>query len=80
MSAGVRVSYVVLRAPLEETIRRGTTRPHPVAESIIRTLHPQFADLGPLESHAIDAAAFDAADIVRQLTRELPAGRFVVQP
>lgn len=80
MSLGVRVSYVVLRAPLDETIRRGTTRAHPVAESIIRAMHPQFADLGSLEPHAIDAGRLDAAAIVAELTRDLPAGRFLVQP
>jgi hypothetical protein len=69
----------VLRAPLEETIRRGTTRTRPVAESIIRALHAQFADLGAFESHAIDASRLDAAGVMGQLTRDLPAGRFLVR-
>lgn len=79
MSAGIQVSYVVLRAPLDETIRRGTTRAHPVPEAVIRAIHPQFADLGPLEPHAIDAAELDAASLLEHLAAELPQGRYLLR-
>jgi predicted kinase len=80
IAAGVAVDYVVLRAPLPETIRRGTTRPRPVSEQIIRAMHPQFADLGALEPHVVDTTRAPADLLVAEVARRLASGRFRLEP
>jgi hypothetical protein len=42
-------------------------------------MHPQFADLGPLEPHAIDAVELDAARLIEHLAVELPKGRYLLR-
>jgi len=45
-SMGVPVEYVILRASLEEAVRRPTTRAQPGAEEVVRHMHPAFEKLG----------------------------------
>lgn len=67
--AGLRVAYAVLRAPLEECVRRVDEREGgPLADpEAISRLWSEFADLGELEPHAVDVADLEperAADAV----------------
>jgi predicted kinase len=72
------VQYVVLRANLLETVRRGTTRAAPVNEDIIRSMHPQFADLGSLERHAVNTTGQTSDVVLDTLLEGLRANRFVL--
>jgi len=69
--AGHRVAYAVLRAPLEVCASRARTREaQPLGDpSVVERLWRDFADLGPLERHAIDIGGKtpdEAADLVAQ--------------
>jgi cytidylate kinase len=76
--AQLSLQYVVLRAELAETIRRGTTRPDPVDERIVRAMHPQFADLGPLEHHAVHTSGQTSEAVLAVLLEGLRAKRFAL--
>lgn len=76
---GPEVHYVVLRPPLATTLRRAQARTDPgalVAAEPVRAMWSQFADLGPLEPHALDTAAQSAADTVRTVAAAVAAGTF----
>ena len=76
---GVPFDYVVLRPGEAETVRRGTSRTFDQAlrdEAVIAQLWKQFADLGPLEAHALDSTAASAEDTVAQIRRGVTEGRF----
>ena len=57
-SRGVRLDYLVLRPSREVAIARGVSRgDHPMREAqVIGRMWDQLADLGPLESHALDTS------------------------
>jgi tRNA uridine 5-carbamoylmethylation protein Kti12 len=51
------VSFAILRAPLDVCLERVAARPHgerPIHAAAVEQLHDSFADLGLLESHALD--------------------------
>jgi hypothetical protein len=77
LGAQAKAHYVVLRADLSETLERGTTRADPVHEEIIRSRHPQFADLGSLEHHVVHTSSKSSdvvlAELLENLHRELLA-------
>jgi predicted kinase len=77
---GVDVDYVVLRAPLAETLQRAMSRPQakPEHEEIVRHMHSQFADLGELERHAVDTSGQRLAATLELVNRELSRGQFVL--
>ncbi len=58
-AAGHRVSYAVLRAPLAVCLARAARRASsPLSNAaVVERLWHDFADLGPLERHAIDSGA-----------------------
>lgn len=72
------LQYVVLRAELSETIRRGTSRSDPVDESITRAMHPQFADLGVLEHHAVHTSGQTSEAVLSVLLEGLRTKRFAL--
>jgi predicted kinase len=73
-----KVHYVVLRADLIETLKRGTTRADPVHEEIIRSMHPQFADLGSLEHHVVHTSSKSSDAVLAELLENLHANRFTL--
>jgi predicted kinase len=77
-TTGVSMQYVVLRADLIETVGRGTTRADPVREEIVRSMHPQFADLGSLELHAVSTSGKSSGDVFAELLANLQANRYVL--
>lgn len=50
------LSYVILRAPLEETIRRAMSRPDgsKFAQGGVKSMHSQFADVKMFEPHVFE--------------------------
>jgi tRNA uridine 5-carbamoylmethylation protein Kti12 len=61
--AGHRVSYAVLRAPLDVCIAR---RPA-IEAGVVERLWQEFEDLGDFEANAIDAAASDPGTVATEL-------------
>jgi hypothetical protein len=74
-AAGHEVAYAVLRAPLEICVARRARIGGEVVESVWR----QFADLGPLESNAIDVASSSPQAVADELRCGL-GGRFLLSP
>jgi predicted kinase len=73
-AAGHEVAYAVLRAPLEVCVARAATREGDAEladRSVIEQLWADFADLGPLERHAIEIEGMSAEQVAAEL-----AGRF----
>jgi predicted kinase len=71
--AGLEVSYVVLRAPLEVCEGRLRGRPdQPLSDpAAAASLFAQFADLGEFEKHALEVAELDPGDVADRLERLL---------
>jgi predicted kinase len=74
----VSLQYVVLRADLTETLRRGATRPDPVDERIVRAMHPQFAELGALEPHAVQTSGRTSEAVLAVMLEGLRTNRFAL--
>jgi hypothetical protein len=76
---GVAIDYVVLRPSEAETVHRGTSRTFAKAlrdEAVIAQMWKAFADLGPLEPHAIDSTTANAEETALGIRAGLMAGRF----
>jgi tRNA uridine 5-carbamoylmethylation protein Kti12 len=70
---GHRVAYAVLRAPLATCAARAEDRAtQPLADpEVVGQLWHQFADLGPLERHAIDIGTDGPETAADQISRRL---------
>ena len=73
--AGHSVAYAVLRAPLDVCLARAGARDsQPLADpQVVERLWHDFADLGPLASHAVDVDTEDpgaAADLLEARLRD----------
>lgn len=77
-SDGLVLSYVVLRPALGETIARAQTRgPESLRdEGAISHMCGAFADLGPLEHHALDTTNQSAAATAEAVRRGVAAGTY----
>jgi len=75
-AAGHGVAYAVLRAPLDVCAERAAGRDAlPLADrETLEHMWRQFADLGALESHAIDAADRSPAEVAETVLRRLGDG------
>ena len=74
--AGCSVSYAVLRAPLEQCIKRAGARDFKPVEdpAVVEQVWRQFSDLGRWEPHAIDVRDATPDDVAELLARRLAAG------
>jgi predicted kinase len=70
--------YVVLRASLEETLRRATGRTLPAPESMVRQMHRAFSDLGACERHALDTTGRTHDQTLAEFLRLSAEGSLVV--
>lgn len=63
------LSYVVLRAPLEETLHRALSRPDgdKYAAEGVAHMHRQFADLKMFEAHAVDVSGQSPEETLQTL-------------
>ena len=75
-AAGHPVAYAVLRPPLDVCLARATSRRPRGLESagVVEQLWRDFADLGPLERHAIDAETQSAVQTAEVVARRLRDG------
>lgn len=80
--AGAPMSYIVLRANPQIGIDRLLARDRAHAEGqmeAIRSLQSAFADLGPLEPHAVDTSFINQAQAASEIRNALPGGRFLLR-
>ena len=70
------VEYGVVRASLDETVRRATTRPDGDKFEVdgVKHMHAAFADLGAFESHVIDTEGRTADETLAEIERRLSTG------
>lgn len=75
-SAGHAVAYAVLRAPFSVCASRAASREASriVDPAVIEQLWQDFADLGPLEGHAIDSDGKSAARVAEEVAQCLRQG------
>ncbi len=75
---GLPVDYVVLCAPLEETLRRATERPdaEKFSAEAVRHMHAAFAELGPFAGHAVDTSNQSSVETFAEVDRRRAAGEF----
>lgn len=79
-AAGHRVAYAVLRAPLTVCVERAEGRASSRFSNaaVIERLWHDFADLGPLEAHAIDSGTGDTETTADVLAERLRSGLLVM--
>jgi predicted kinase len=78
-AAEIALSYVVLAAPLEVTLRRAAERhgaDHLRDPEPITAMHAAFADLGRWSSHVVLTDDRSPAEIAAHLRERLPEGAF----
>lgn len=77
---GWSMAYVVLRPDLTTTLRRGQDRPEPelTDAEALQGLHGAFADLGALESHAIDTTRLDAVQTAAEVRKAVASGSYLL--
>ncbi len=72
----VSVEYVVVRAGLDETLRRSAARPQPALENVVRQMHAAFRDLGEFEKHAVDTSGCTLDETLKEVTKRRRRGEF----
>lgn len=68
------VDYVVLRAPLDETLRRSNARGKRVPDEVVRHMHAQLEDLGAFERHAVETAGRSPEQTLAEIARRRALG------
>ena len=76
LAGGAAVSYLVLRVPEAEALRRVRERQGPGISARVRHMVAAFADLGELRAHAIDTAGRTTEDVLALAQQGLAEGRF----
>ncbi len=74
------LDYVVLRAPLDETLRRSTARAKDVDDEIVRQMHRQLADLGELEHHVVETLGRTPEQTLAEIARRRARGELRLEP
>ncbi|MGV0742310.1 AAA family ATPase [Mycolicibacterium sp. XJ870] len=76
--AGLVLSYIVLRPPVETALQRAQARSGDDLKDpdAITGLHRAFTELGELESHVIDNCSLDAAATAETVRRAISSGRY----
>jgi tRNA uridine 5-carbamoylmethylation protein Kti12 len=79
-TAGHEIAYAVLRPPLATCVSRaaGRTSGEPADPSVVEQLWRDFADLGELDDHAIDAGALSAQEAAELVAARLRDGQLAV--
>jgi tRNA uridine 5-carbamoylmethylation protein Kti12 len=74
--SGHEVAYAVLRAPLDLCVARASARDTqpPADRAVVTKLWRDFAELGPLESHAVDVGGRSAEEAANAVEGRLTAG------
>ncbi|HVE91320.1 MAG TPA: AAA family ATPase [Actinomycetota bacterium] len=81
--SGLMVEYVVLRAPLDDTLRRALPRPRgdqAEQEEIVRHMHRGFEDLGRFEKHAVETGGHGIPQTLATVAERRFRGDFLLAP
>jgi len=77
------VEYIVLRASLDEELKRAANRKGGIRlhaevpfHEIVKVMHPKFADLGALEKHVLDTEGFTSEQVVAKCEEKRNKGKF----
>jgi hypothetical protein len=75
------VHYAVLRPSLAATRDRASDRPgHPLQDlAVVEQMHAAFADMGPMEPHAIDSSDQSPAETAAEVRRRVEAGDLLLR-
>lgn len=76
LSGAPNVSYIVLRAPEQEALRRVRERQGPGASARVRHMVSAFSELGAFESHALDTAGRTVEEVFSLARQGLAEDRF----
>ena len=76
LSGGPSVSYLVLRVPEAEALRRVRGREGPGASARVRHMVAALADLGDLRAHAVDTTGRTAVEVFALALEGLAEGCF----
>ena len=80
----VSVEYIVVRASLDEELKRAAKRREDITirpagrpfPEIVRVMHPQFADLGELEKHVLDTQGLTSEQVFAKCQQSRNKGEF----
>lgn len=74
------LAYVILRAPLAETLHRATARHdgNKFSEAGVRSVHSQFADLKMFEPHVIETADKTPRETAAKVAETIASGRLTL--
>ena len=79
----VPVEYIVLRASLEDELKRAANRKEDIRihagrpfPEIVKVMHPKIADLGALEKHVLDTEGFTSEQVVAKCEEKRNKGKF----
>ena len=64
----------VLRAPLEETLRRANARSKRIPLEFVRHMHAQLAELGEFERHVVDTTGRTPEETLAEIARRRARG------
>jgi cytidylate kinase len=76
--AVAHVEYVILRATLEEELRRVLKRDGPVTSHRVRNMHDAFADLEEYEPHVIETTQRTPNEVRAEFMRRRQSQEFVL--
>jgi predicted kinase len=76
LAGAATVSYLVLRAPEAEVLRRVRERQGAGVSGAVRHMAAAFAELGALQAHAVDTAGRTAEEVLAVARQGLAEGRF----
>jgi predicted kinase len=74
----IQVEYVVLRAPLEQTLARVRQRAGAGASNRVAHMHRAFSELGQLSHHALDTSREFPPEIVARFHERRAGGDFAI--
>jgi hypothetical protein len=76
LSGGPTVSYVVLRAPEAEALRRVSERQGPGASARVRQMVSALTDLGAFQAHAVDTVGRTVEEVLSVVQQGFAEDRF----
>lgn len=75
VAAGREVHYIVLRADLETSLDRATTRSDtPAPEAVVRKMHGDFDQLAQYEVHVVDTTSTTPAQACAEVLKRVTEG------
>ena len=72
--SAVPVDYIVLRAPLEETLRRANARRKRIPVEFVRHMHAQLTTLGAFERHVVETSGLSPEQTLAEIARRRASG------